>query len=116
MNRIALPFAGVFALVASVCAAHCEVPREPAPSVGELSRLSTSELFVLAYEHAWQEDYETEREVLAIAAARSASRDTARAMILLAESYSMAGEAARCASLLDGVREQYHDPDTRVTP
>ena len=92
MNRIALPLAGVVALVVSVCTAHCQVPPEPAPSVGELSRLSTSELLALAYEHAWQEDYETERDVLAIAADRPLSRDSARAMILLAESYSVTGD------------------------
>ena len=90
MNRITLPFALLVALVASVCTAHGGIT--PAAPVGEISQLSTFELLALAYEYAWQEDYETEREVLAIAADRPLSRDSARAMILLAESYSVTGD------------------------
>ena len=98
------------AATAPSCLAFAEIARQE-PAALSVADAPASRSVGLAYEYAWHENYDTERELLTIATSRPPSPDTARAAILLAESYSIAGDRLKCDSLLKQVRRQYSDPE-----
>jgi len=73
--------------------------------------LSAADMIALAYEYAWNEDYDAERAWLEAAATKPASTDTARAAVLLAEARGYSGDTSGAQTLLDQVRSRRQDAE-----